>query len=67
MKLVIFNILKPIARLQLKAVVPQLCTMMTRFFNGLSAGVVAAYVFSAPLNIENSNFQQSPLIVPTFL
>jgi hypothetical protein len=27
---------------------------------------VAVYVFSAPLNIENSNFQQSPLIVPTF-
>lgn len=24
------------------------------------------YVFSAPINIENSNFQQSPLIVPVF-
>ncbi|WP_367754400.1 BatA domain-containing protein [Flavobacterium sp. WC2430] len=24
------------------------------------------YVFSAPINTENSNFQQSPLIVPTF-
>jgi hypothetical protein len=37
------------------------------FLTGLSAGSGSAYVFSAPLNIENSNFQQSPLIVPTFL
>jgi hypothetical protein len=67
MKLVIFNILKPIARLQLKAVVPQLCTMMTRFLTDYLLEWCSAYVFSAPLNIENSNFQQSPLIVPTFL
>ncbi|WP_281323826.1 BatA domain-containing protein [Flavobacterium sp. IMCC34518] len=26
----------------------------------------SVYVFSAPLNISNSNFQQSPLIVPVF-
>jgi hypothetical protein len=26
----------------------------------------SVYVFAAPINLENSNFQQSPLIVPTF-
>jgi len=26
----------------------------------------SVYIFTAPINIENSNFQQSPLIVPTF-
>lgn len=29
-------------------------------------GVASVYVFSAPLNVRNSNFQQSPLIVPVF-
>ncbi|RZJ28231.1 MAG: VWA domain-containing protein [Flavobacterium sp.] len=28
--------------------------------------VSSVYVFTAPINKENSNFQQSPLIVPTF-
>ncbi|WP_396168300.1 BatA and WFA domain-containing protein [Flavobacterium sp.] len=26
----------------------------------------SAYVFTAPINLENSNFQQSPVIVPSF-
>jgi hypothetical protein len=36
------------------------------FLTGLQSNVAAVYVFSAPINTENSNFQQSPLIVPTF-
>lgn len=38
----------------------------TAFLAGLLNPVSTVYVFSAPLNTENSNFQQSPLIVPTF-
>lgn len=38
----------------------------TAFLLALSTPVSAVYVFSAPINFENSNFQQSPLIVPTF-
>jgi hypothetical protein len=36
------------------------------FLTGLSTSGGSVYVFTAPLNIKNSNFQQSPLIVPTF-
>ena len=36
------------------------------FLASLTNGVGNAYVFSAPLNKSNSNFQNSPLIVPTF-
>lgn len=36
------------------------------FLTALSTLGGNAYVFSAPLNAKNSNFQQSPLIVPTF-
>ncbi len=36
------------------------------FLIGLRNSVSTVYVFSAPLNISNSNFQQSPLIVPVF-
>ena len=36
------------------------------FLTSLSNANATVYVFSAPINIENSNFQQSPLIVPTF-
>jgi hypothetical protein len=36
------------------------------FLIGLRNSVSAVYVFSAPLNTVNSNFQQSPLIVPVF-
>jgi hypothetical protein len=32
--------------------------------SNIGAGTIS--IFSAPLNIENSNFQQSPLIVPVF-
>lgn len=38
----------------------------TAFLSALSTSVAVVYVFSAPINTENSNFQQSPLIVPTF-
>ncbi|WP_339919698.1 BatA and WFA domain-containing protein [uncultured Flavobacterium sp.] len=37
-------------------------TFLTALPNALST----VYVFSAPINTANSNFQQSPLIVPTF-
>ncbi|MBG6109549.1 hypothetical protein IWX84_000408 [Flavobacterium sp. CG_9.10] len=36
------------------------------FLASIQNAVSAVYVFSAPINTVNSNFQQSPLIVPTF-
>lgn len=36
------------------------------FLIGLKNAVSSVYVFSAPINTSNSNFQQSPLIVPVF-
>ena len=36
------------------------------FLASVKNAVSAVYVFSAPINTVNSNFQQSPLIVPTF-
>ena len=36
------------------------------FLTSLANSVSAVYVFAAPINTVNSNFQQSPLIVPTF-
>ncbi|MBA0884264.1 vWA domain-containing protein [Flavobacterium undicola] len=36
------------------------------FLTALQSSISAVCVFSAPINTENSNFQQSPLIVPTF-
>jgi hypothetical protein len=36
------------------------------FLTSLINSVSAVAVFAAPINTENSNFQQSPLIVPTF-
>jgi hypothetical protein len=38
----------------------------TPFLIALRNAVSSVYVFSAPLNTLNSNFQQSPLIVPVF-
>ncbi len=38
----------------------------TAFLTSLQNTVAAVYVFTAPINTKNSNFQQSPLIVPTF-
>jgi hypothetical protein len=38
----------------------------TGFLNTIYKNSGAVYVFSAPINKENSNFQNSPLIVPTF-
>lgn len=36
------------------------------FLTSITNSVATVAVFAAPLNLENSNFQQSPLIVPTF-
>src|SRR5690606_13889969 len=36
------------------------------FLSAMITPVSAVYLFSAPINTENSNFQQSPLIVPVF-
>jgi hypothetical protein len=36
------------------------------FLTSIANSAAAVAVFAAPINIENSNFQQSPLIVPTF-
>ncbi|MFA9191349.1 BatA domain-containing protein [Flavobacterium sp. FZUC8N2.13] len=36
------------------------------FLSTMITAVSAVYLFSAPINTENSNFQQSPLIVPVF-
>ncbi|MES2544769.1 MAG: BatA domain-containing protein [Bacteroidota bacterium] len=36
------------------------------FLTSLPNSVSSVYVFSAPINKDNSNFQNSPLIVPTF-
>ncbi|HSN48345.1 MAG TPA: VWA domain-containing protein, partial [Flavobacterium sp.] len=38
----------------------------TSFLTSISSPISSVYVFAAPINLENSNFQQSPLIVPTF-
>ena len=38
----------------------------TAFLLSLSAVGSSVYLFAAPLNLSNSNFQKSPLIVPTF-
>lgn len=36
------------------------------FLSGIKNGISSVYVFAAPINKINSNFQNSPLIVPTF-
>ncbi|MDD5149896.1 MAG: BatA domain-containing protein [Flavobacterium sp.] len=36
------------------------------FLTSITNPLASVYIFAAPINIENSNFQQSPLIVPTF-
>ncbi|HQE35068.1 MAG TPA: BatA and WFA domain-containing protein [Flavobacterium alvei] len=38
----------------------------TAFLTSINNPISAVYLFTAPINLENSNFQQSPLIVPTF-
>lgn len=38
----------------------------TAFLTSINNPIAVVYVFAAPINVENSNFQQSPLIVPTF-
>lgn len=37
------------------------------FLASVTNGVGNVYVFAAPVNTDNSNFQNSPLIVPTFI
>jgi hypothetical protein len=38
----------------------------TPFLTSISNPTSSVYVFTASINLDNSNFQQSPLIVPTF-
>ena len=38
----------------------------TSFLSAIQNGVSSVYVFAAPINKSNSNFQNSPIIVPTF-
>jgi len=38
----------------------------TAFLTSIGYSISSVYIFTAPINLENSNFQQSPLIVPTF-
>ncbi|HQZ25829.1 MAG TPA: BatA and WFA domain-containing protein [Flavobacterium sp.] len=38
----------------------------TAFLTSISNAISSVYIFTAPINLENSNFQQSPLIVPVF-
>lgn len=38
----------------------------TAFLTSINNPISSVYVFAAPINLENSNFQQSPLIVPVF-
>jgi hypothetical protein len=38
----------------------------TSFLSAIQNGVSSVYVFAAPINKTNSNFQNSPIIVPTF-
>jgi hypothetical protein len=38
----------------------------TPFLTSINNPISSIYIFTAPINSENSNFQQSPLIVPTF-
>lgn len=38
----------------------------TAFLASISNPISSVYIFTAPINLENSNFQQSPLIVPVF-
>ncbi|QBN20257.1 vWA domain-containing protein [Flavobacterium nackdongense] len=38
----------------------------TAFLTSINNPTSSVYIFTAPIDLENSNFQQSPLIVPTF-
>jgi len=38
----------------------------TAFLTSINNPISSIYIFTAPINLENSNFQQSPLIVPVF-
>ncbi|MBA4277470.1 BatA and WFA domain-containing protein [Flavobacterium sp.] len=38
----------------------------TAFLTSINNPLSSVYIFTAPINLENSNFQQSPLIVPVF-
>jgi len=38
----------------------------TSFLSAIQNGISSVYVFAAPINKVNSNFQNSPIIVPTF-
>lgn len=52
----------------LKSTYPAILTYEDQrpFLTAVSNSLASFYVFSAPINHENSNFKNSPLIVPTF-
>jgi hypothetical protein len=52
----------------LKSTYPAILTFedQSQFLTAISNSLGSFYVFSAPINKENSNFKNSPLIVPTF-
>jgi hypothetical protein len=41
-------------------------TFLTSVNTSAASSGSSVYIFTAPINLQNSNFQQSPLIVPTF-
>ena len=49
-----------------KQPVALLCDDQSPFLTSIQEGIASVYVFVAPLNKENSNLQNSPLIVPIF-
>ncbi|AEW86386.1 BatA domain-containing protein [Flavobacterium columnare] len=53
---------------EIKSDLPQALTYedQSAFLNTSYKNTGVVYIFSAPLNKENSNFQNAPLIVPTF-
>lgn len=63
-----FQYPKTIGSFILKSTVPQILTYedQTPFLIGVPKGSSYVYIFAAPINTTNSNFQNAPLIVPTF-
>jgi hypothetical protein len=53
---------------EITSVTPQILTNSDQspFLTSIQKEVSSIYVFTAPINKENSNFQNAPLIVPTF-
>ncbi|WP_306352741.1 vWA domain-containing protein [Flavobacterium sp. '19STA2R22 D10 B1'] len=63
-----FQYPKAKASFDVRSSLPSILTFedQNTFLTGIQNPIQAVYVFTAPINTENSNFQNSPLIVPTF-